>query len=396
MIMLRDFHSKTVGYVIKVILPAVFFTITQPLAAITLDELESGMNELIYNISQSIVTVEATEPIYPNNYSGVENEAIYSVISTGIIFDSLGLILTLAQSVVDKPLIVVKFESQTIPAKIIAVDYQTGLALLQVVKPVGQPVNLSIQTGCAGEMVLAVGNSMGLRASPSIGFCAGFRPDGYMQFSAQFTSGTHGGGLFDLSGELVGVVFGSLPGDNHSQVGLSLPISKVIETIRYLLKNGSRDAGYLGLTTIEIEISPPLAISTRRGLKTISSSNLLIDKGVVITDIVPNSPASKAGFIPSDLLFEINGKLISSAVDLAEMIKTSRPGSIIEVGVIRHHQPHYFKAVIGQKKLTMVVPVSDAAIKVTRDDLINDTILKEITKLRNDVKKLEERFNGIR
>lgn len=375
---------------------AVFFSAKSYAASEQLNSLEAGINDLIYDVSQSIVTIEATEQIYPNNYSQQDNEAIYSIVSSGIVYDTLGRVITLAQSVVGRSLIAVRYENEIVPAKIMAVDYQTGLAVLQTFKPVGVPVRLNRTASCAGQMVLAMGNSFGLRAAPSLGFCAGYRPDGLMQFSADFSSGAYGGGVFSLSGELIGMIAGRISPENQSRIGLSLTASAIEQSVKYLAAKGDRFAGYLGLTTTEIEISPPLQINYSNSLVTASVKSLIVDRGVLVSEIIPNSPAERAGFRQNDLLFEINGRRINSALALAMMVKTSDPGDIFEIGYLRHNQVYYRKVKTGKNPTTGYLTQAGAEITGTPQDMVTDSIIKEISELKKSIKALENRLKELR
>lgn len=385
-------NNKTAGWFLFTVFPAVFFSLNAFADDNSLKNLESGLNDLVYNVSRSIVTIEATEPIYPNNYSGVENEAVYNIVSTGIVYDSAGRVVTLAESVIGQSLIAVKFENQIIPAKVQAIDYQTGLALLQLLKPVGVPVKLSRETGCAGQMVLAMGNSLGLRASPSLGFCAGYRADGFMQFSALFSSSTSGGGLFSLSGELIGLISGSIPSGDQNRIGLAVPVSDLMNSVDYMAKFGSRYAGYLGVTSIEIEISPPIEIRLPKATVSSGYQTIVIEKGVGVTDIVPNSPASKSGIRKNDLIFEIDRHSITSAFELARYVKSILPGEIVQIGILRQHQPIFMNVTIGHRELTSINPELNSDSPASHDDMIFDTILKEISNLKKAVKELENKI----
>lgn len=394
--MLRCDYTKTAGLLIMTAFLAVFFSAKSYSSSEQLSALEAGINDLIYDVSQSIVTIEASEQIYPNNYSQQDNEAIYSIVSSGIVYDSLGRIITLAQSVTGRSLIAIRYENEVIPAKIIAIDYQTGLALLQAFKPIGTPVRINHNTGYAGQMIMAMGNSFGLRAAPSLGFCAGYRPDGLMQFSADFSSGAFGGGLFSLSGELIGMIAGRISSENENRIGLSLTALAIDNSVDYLLAKGDRYAGYLGLTTTEIEISPPLQINYSNNLVSSAVKSLIVEYGMLVSEIIPNSPAEMAGFKKNDLLFEINGRRVNSALALAKMVKTSQPGDIFEIGYLRHNQVYYSRIKAGKNPTTGYLTQAGTEVSGSPEDMVADSILKEISGLKKSILQLENRLKELR
>ena len=67
------------------------------------------------------------------------------------------------------------------------------------------------------------------------------------------------------------------------------------------------------------------------------------------------------------------------------------PGEIIQVGLLRKHQPLFLNVTVGKRELISMNPELQSGIETTRDDLIFDTILKEITNLKKAVKQLENR-----
>ena len=389
--MIKKFSHTTVVKVLLVLLATVFFSVNLFAQDSSLINLESGLNDLVYDISRSIITVEATEPIYPNNFSGNNNEAIYSVISSGLIYDTAGHVLTLASSVIDRSQIKIHFEDKIIPARLVAVDYQSGLALLKMQYPYGLPFSQMPQTGCAGQMIVAVGNSYGVRAAPALGFCSGFRPDGLMQFTASFTSSTHGGGIFTLTGKLIGIITGVIGKD--SKIGLALPAHKLPEIVQYLKTNGDRLAGYLGLSTTEFEISPPIEVRVSNRLASTHQSNVIVvSRGLVVSKVIPNSPAAKAGLKQGDLIFQANGRPIDEAIELANYVKKSAPGTLIHFDILRQNNAYSVQLAIGQMKLTS----STFGNTITNKDLVTDSILKEIQTLKETLYYLENRLKRLR
>ena len=389
--MIKKFSHTTVVKVLLVLLATVFFSVNLFAQDSSLINLESGLNDLVYDISRSIITVEATEPIYPNNFSGNNNEAIYSVISSGLIYDTAGHVLTLASSVIDRSQIKIHFEDKIIPARLVAVDYQSGLALLKMQYPYGLPFSQMPQTGCAGQMIVAVGNSYGVRAAPALGFCSGFRPDGLMQFAASFTSSTHGGGIFTLTGKLIGIITGVIGKD--SKIGLALPAHKLPEIVQYLKTNGDRLAGYLGLSTTEFEISPPIEVRVSNRLASTHQSNIIVvSRGLVVSKVIPNSPAAKAGLKQGDLIFQANGRPIDEAIELANYVKKSAPGTLIHFDILRQNNAYSVQLAIGQMKLTS----STFGNTITNKDLVTDSILKEIQTLKETLYYLENRLKRLR
>ncbi|UCD64150.1 MAG: serine protease [Candidatus Zixiibacteriota bacterium] len=374
---------------------AVLFSSAFP-ADYSLSQLEASLNDLIYRLSRSVVTVESRYSIPTELSRGSQDEAVFNFFTTGIIYDSLGHVLTMASSIDDHLQVFVRFEDLTVPARVVAVDHLNGLVMLETDAPLGEPADLSIYHGCAGKMVLTLGNAYGLRAAPSIGFCAGVRPDGLVQFTAPITSGALGGGLFDLEGQLLGIISGGLGQAGQAEAGLAIPAHEVRQAADYLLTRGDRPAGFVGLTTTEIEIVPPLEIAYHGYLAQAETPLIEIDRGVVVTRVVPASPAAQAGLKEGDLVFSIDHESIPSAAELADLVRRAEPGTVFELGVIRQNQPYNIPVKVGHVQRSPRQPGLGLAAGKPAADNARDSLMVEITTLKRTIIYLESRLKKLR
>ena len=358
-----------------------------------LDSLEVRLSGLVYDLSRSIVTVESSLPATSASHQGGPDNTLLRLVSSGLIYDSSGHIVVAASSVVGRRSITVSFDNQLLTARLKAVDYQSGIALLEVPVRLGSPLRLSPQLGCAGQMVVAIGNSFGLRASPSLGFCAGSRPDGSIQFSALITPGSVGGGLFDLSGELLGVITGALGDENRIEAGLAVPAHRLGDIVRRLIEDGDQIAGYIGLTTAEIEITPPIMPGSRLQFARGSSrAQAPIDRGIVVTNVVPFSPAARSGLSKGDLIYGIDGKPVSSVLRLRNVVLQSSPHTTITLDLIRHDRPMSVAVEVGRRQLPQFPLAQPSYDDRAGPVQATDSLLKEIADLKRAVMRLERRL----
>lgn len=373
-----------------------FFTPCAQSIDSSLINLENGLNDLVYRLSQSVVTVEATTYSFSGSAGRKPEPTVRSLISSGIVYDSSGRILVAASSVSNSDQIIVSFDNLALSARCLGVDYQTGLALLQVERPVGRPAELTTEYLCAGQMVISIGNSHGLRASPSIGFCAGARPDGKIQFTCSVSSGSVGGGLFDLTGRLVGLITGTIGSDHDA--GLAVPAYQVRSIVRYLLQHGDRQAGYVGVTTTEIEITPGIEIGT--GATFASGNNrsgIIVNHGLVITEIVPSSPAALAGLRKGDLLFSLDREMIGSVERLRNRVLSTTPGTAVELGLIRQNVMLYINVIMGSMSASVAARSGKIPYGFAPSELSNPLLLqRELDSLKRAIIRLEQRLNGLR
>lgn len=376
---------------------AVFFSEAAFAAEASLTALESGLNDLIYRLSQSVVTVETSKHIPVQSPDGYGDQTVSRLISSGIIYDSGGHVLASASAVASRDQIVVHFADQTIPAKLQGIDYQTGLAVIYINKSIGSPVVFNNSAGCAGQMVIAMGNAYGMQASPSLGFCAGSRTDGVIQFSAPIASETVGGGLFDLSGNLVGVITGGIGSGRWAEAGLAISAYEIPNIVRYLMTHGDRQAGYIGITTTDIEISPGLELTPTHQLINVGAqSSPLIEKGILITSVVPFSPAARAGLKEGDLLFSLNDKPLSSSIKLRNQVRQIPPETIIELGFIRYNRPYRAIVKVGQLELTAPEEAFFESNLLTPRSISADSLLNEINSLKRTIFLLKRHLDGLR
>jgi len=393
--MLTSF-SKTAKVLRLAICLAVFFSVTGFGADSSLYSIETALNDLIHGLSGSVVTVEASKSVSLNSTGGI-GESVHSLVSSGIIYDSLGHVLVAASSVIGRGRIMVFQNNRAIPAALIGVDYQTGLALLETGTRIGTPVKLASQYLCAGQMVVAIGNAYGLPASPSLGFCAGIRPEGTIQFTSPITAGTIGGGVFDLSGQLVGIISGSLGTGPQTGASLAVPAQQLPGIVQYLLQRGNRPAGFIGLTTTEIEITPGIELTSDVGFaSTGNGARRYIDCGLVVTGVRPATPAAKAGLVKGDLLFSFNRKDITSAFDMKKRIIEARPGTRVEFGFIRHNKPYYIQVEIAPMEAsTMGTAFPDYREQADARQTA-DALFQELSALRRTIIRLERQVEALR
>ncbi len=385
--------SKAAKKITAVAFWAVFFSGTASGADTSLFRLESGLNELIYQLSRSVVTIESSTPVSPKAFRGHGDEVVQSLISSGIIYDLLGHILVAAPAVTGRERIVVRFGDEIIPAQMRGIDHQTGLAVIHVNRRIGVPASFSSREGCAGQMVIAMGNSYGIPACPSLGFCAGFRPDGTIQFSSPITSGTVGGGVFDLSGNLVGLITGGIGFERRLEAGLAIPARKIPNIVRHILMQGDRPVGYIGITTANIEITPGIKLKPTNMLVNAGmSTSRLVERGVMVTAVVPSSPAERAGLRKGDLLLSMNDSPLRSALDLRNRVRQTFPGTVVKLGFIRNDTPYRVRVKIGKLQFDPSQAFFDQPPTQFPLRLSEDSLRSEIESLKRALRRLEKQL----
>ncbi|HUV31154.1 MAG TPA: S1C family serine protease [Acidobacteriota bacterium] len=378
-----------------VLLLAVFFSPAARAVDSSLYSLETGLGELIYSLSRSLVTVESFSRVSVGGPGAPHHEVLRNLIASGLIVDTAGHILVAAETVLGQDRVLVKFENNRTPARLVAVDYHNMLALLETGRRLGEPLVYSDGHGCAGQVVLAMGNAYGLRVSPTLGICAGARANGDLQFSIPMTSGAVGGGVFDLSGRLLGVITGSL-GD-QGRIVLAVPAYRVEPVVQYLLTRGDRYPGFAGIRTREIEIDPPIRTELPRSpLDGGGQTELSLDAGMVVTAVLPFSPAEQAGLRKGDLIFALGDRRIRTGGELSGIIRQCESGMVINVEVVRLNTHFSVPLTVGRREiLRQGRPRDTADQSLDEQRQLVDSLSRVLERFREEVTRLERQLDGI-
>lgn len=396
--MLTNRRMTAIGWALSLLL-AVFFYRPSTAQENPLTDLESSLNDLVYRLSRSVVTIDASRRIPATQAGSPGDEALESVLSSGIICDTAGRVLTAASSVIGRERILVSFENRVAHAELLAIDYQTELALLECPNLGGQPAQFSNLQACAGQMVVGLGNAYGVRAAPSIGFCAGVRDDGMMQFSVPVSSCAVGGGVFDLSGELLGIITGALGDEN--QVTVALPAYQLPSIVSYLVTNGDRSSGFVGISSRDIEVHPGIEIRNSAPMASTAGASLdeVIDRGVLVTTVLPMSPAHRAGLQTGDLIYEFDNIPVNSAAGLARLVRQSPPGKTIDLKVLRDNTAYGVQLKVGLKNINLISARASHRFASSGDygdhQRVVDSLRAALAQLRQEITRLERRLDAV-
>ncbi len=251
-------------------------------------------------------------------------------LGSGFILDKEGHILTNNHVIEKAEEIKVKLSDQKeYDAEVIGTDPKTDLALIKI-KAVGDlPV---VHMGDSdtleeGEWVVAIGNPFGLEQTVTTGIISakgrviGAGPyDDFLQTDASINPGNSGGPLFNLKGEVVGINTAIVAGGQG--IGFAIPIN-MAKRLLPQLKKGRVVYGYLGVYIQDL--TPELADSF--GLKE--------TEGVLISDVIPDSPAEKGKILKGDVVLEYDGQQVKERYQLVKMVGNSPVGKKVKIVVLR-------------------------------------------------------------
>lgn len=267
-------------------------------------------------------------------------------LGSGFIISSDGYILTNNHVINNASEIIVRLnDRRELEAKVIGADKSSDLALLKV-----NAKNLpTVETGDSsklevGEWVMAIGSPFGFDYSVTAGIVSAkgrsLPNESYVPFiqtDVAINPGNSGGPLFNLAGKVVGInsqIYTRSGG--FMGVSFAIPINVALDVAEQLKQDGRVSRGWLGV--VIQEVNKELAESF--GLKKAA--------GALIAQVLPNSPAQKAGLKSGDIIVRFNKKDIELSSDLPHQVGRIKPEQTARLIIVRGGKKKMLKVKIGQ------------------------------------------------
>ncbi len=269
---------------------------------------------------------------------------------SGFIVSRDGVVLTNAHVVDQADEVIVKLtDRREFTAKVLGADKRTDVAVLKIdaadlpVVKLGQPDRLSV-----GEWVLAIGSPFGFDNTVTVGVVSAkgrsLPNDGlvpFIQTDVAVNPGNSGGPLFNTRGEVVGInsqIFSRSGG--YQGVSFAIPIDLALKVSRQIEQNGSVQHARLGVQIQEVNQSLANAFG--------------LDKpaGALVAEVLPDSPASRAGIRTGDVIQAVDDHQIISSGELPSLIGLSVPGSSVRLTLWRDGRSHQIDATLGDAGTT--------------------------------------------
>ena len=291
----------------------------------TLEEIYTRVNPSVVNI-QVVVPASAASMQLPEGFSNPFGEdpsnpqsgnPVQQALGSGFILDTNGYIVTNNHVVDGASQVTVNFsDGSSYPATVVGKDVNSDLAVIKVEAPADllKPVTLADSDQLkVGQMAIAIGNPYGLEGTMTVGIISALGrslpvdmqsasggsytiPD-VIQTDAPINPGNSGGVLLNDLGQVIGVTSAieSTSGANAG-IGFAIPVNIVQKIIPELMKNGSYQHPYLGISGVTLSS----AMAQEMGLKT-------DQRGILVETVTAGSPAEKAGLKASEQQVQIDG-----------------------------------------------------------------------------------------
>ena len=235
----------------------------------------------------------------------------------------------------------------TVDADSIYTDRLNDIAILRIDAENLPALNIGDSSKLrVGDWVVAIGNSLGLgisakqgivsRQGVSISVSQGQTLYDLVETSAAINPGNSGGPLVNLAGEVIGITSAKIATIGVEGMGYAISTETAMPIIQELVNKGYVVRPWLGV-----------------GLRTVDERlalryDLAVDKGVLITQVTPDSPASAAGLLAGDILVSVDGEEIITVVELIRILHTSEIGQRIEITFWREDTRNTTTAVLAE------------------------------------------------
>jgi serine protease Do len=302
-------------------------------------------------VSPSVVVITTEQVVY-SQWSWYGQNQVESGAGSGVIISSDGYILTCAHVVDGASTITVTIGDKDYTATLVGEDTTSDIAVIKIDADGLTPATVGNSDSLkVGQSVMAVGNPLGelggtvtggmisaLNRSVTIQGSSSVNTMSLIQMDASVSPGNSGGGLFNMNGELVGIVNAKSSSSDAEGLGFAIPINDAIKVAQELLENGYvTGRPYLGITY--------LAVTDAQ-----TASQLGVNAyGVYVVEVVKGGPAEKAGLQAGDRIVSVDGTEIASKDDLGTLMQKHAAGDTLSITIAREGQMQTVNVTLGEK-----------------------------------------------
>ncbi len=301
-----------------------------------LPQIQNDVHSIYNKVKESEVSIHS----FPNN-----------IVATGTVVDRNTIV---SSGPIDEGKVGITFANKKkIFGKVVGMDEYTGLTVISVKR---HTLNPPVMRGeiKKGDIIIIIGNGYGKMGVDGLGFFKGYTDEGLGILSIPMCSGSNGAGVYNVKGELVGVLLGTVHsgiqifdkkvvfntpwGYNEREGSVFIPISLLFQKINKIRKKGSIEKGWLGIEGKDIEA-----------------------KGVEIVKVIDGSPAEDGGLEAGDTIIKIGHKNIRNMRQLRKIIQNTPPGKVVKIYIERKGKKEIKNVKIGAipdkyKKIIINIP----------------------------------------
>jgi Do/DeqQ family serine protease len=318
---------------------------------------QNYVSQVVSRVGNSVVRIDASRKVATNvpasfndpffkeffgsQMPNIPNEQIQRGMGSGFVVSSDGLILTNAHVVEGSDQVKVTLkDGKTYQGKVMGTDSLTDVAVIKIEATELPAVTFADSDILQpGEWAIAIGNPLGLdntvttgivsatgRSSAQVGVAD--KRVSFIQTDAAINPGNSGGPLLNAQGQVIGINTAII--QNAQGLGFAIPVNAARDVAEELIATGKVDHPFLGIQMAQI--TPEL----KQELK--SQKDLAVDatEGILIVEVVPDSPADRAGLKSGDVINKIEEQKITTADQVQQAVEKTDVGKKINLGLIRN------------------------------------------------------------
>jgi Do/DeqQ family serine protease len=290
----------------------------------------------------------ANDPWFRFFYGDREDNSPQMGLGSGVIVSPEGYILTNNHVVEGAQEIEVTLsDSRRTTAKVIGTDPDTDLAVLRITLDRLPVIAMgNSDTVQVGDKALAIGNPFGVGQTVTGGIISALGRnqlgintfENFIQTDAAINPGNSGGALVDVNGSLLGIntAIYSRSGGNMG-IGFAIPVNTARQVLEGLVRDGQVTRGWIGVEPVELNAD----LAETFGIKQ--------TEGVIITGVLQNGPAFKAGLKPGDVLLAVGEKDVRNVSELLTTIAAQTPGTAVKMRIKRRDADLSLDVTPGQR-----------------------------------------------
>jgi putative serine protease PepD len=263
-----------------------------------------------------------------------------SGVGSGFVYDKNGYIMTAAHVIDGVDEVEIRlYDGTKLQGKVVGTDDLNDVGVVKVDRTGLAAAPLAVgQDVQVGQLAIAIGSPFGLNETVTAGIISStdrVLDDGreVIQTDAPINPGNSGGVLADRRGRVIGINSAIRPASDGSNgnvgIGFAVPIDLAAKSAEAIVQGKPIQTGYLGVTP---------SLTTAGG-----------QNGALIQEVAPNSPASRAGLKPGDLVTTIDGKAVENYSEMVASIRGHQPGDKVTLGITRGGNETTITATLTQR-----------------------------------------------
>lgn len=358
--------------------------------------------------------VEKTEP-YLVTVKG--KRAWRNLIATGIVYDKEGHVMTSSHVYGADEFEITFKDGTSFFAEKIGIDHQTGLAVLKIDSDALNPPKWESTPELRnGAWIVVVGNSYGIPATVNIGTFSKRTDEGFLQLSVDVRPGASGGAVLNTDGEIVGILI-AREADSRRTIqssasseflrsyyagnqlfdlmrksgnrAIAIPIEMVSDVVDQLIETGEVKRGFLGIS--------------QKNLSSSERKEFDLQGGVLVIDVVEDSPAEGAGLEKGDIITAVETEPIENTSDLFSRIRSHKPGDRVTITYYRRGEEQTTEAILetaddvdlfGRWKIRETTPKLNVGNRLRLPD--NTELKEDISRLNGELERLRDDLEELR